>query len=479
MCCRTSGAPLVALRGPSPAITSYSLARVLLWLAFVLLVAAPMTAQPSTRETPIPPDPTGSAIAPSPGAGMYVGPASCASSNCHGATEPREVFDVLQNEYLTWLQRDAHSGAAGVLFEQDSRTIAANLGLERPPHEAQECLACHAFTPPPSRTARAPLELEDGISCEACHGPAGGWLGTHTEEGWTTDDGVETGLVDLSDPARRGRLCLSCHRGEGERVVDHRLLAAGHPQLVFELDNFSARMPRHWRPEPAEEVVRTWAVGQAVALERELELVASSAAASTAAQGRWPELSLMSCTDCHHSLAEERWRGRSGRRDPLGLPRWSPARWAVLRVVVARVAPEREAPLAATLEPLAAAVSRLGTPAGEAAEAARRVREPLAAARQALERASWGPRRVRALMLDLARDREGLTVADRASAEGTALALNTLAAALAEGGPGRLPAGAVDALEVLYRTLQEPHSWDRSGFVTALERLAESLEGGF
>jgi len=31
------------------------------------------------------------------------------------------------------------------------------------------------------------------------------------------------------------------------RFVDHEMIAAGHPDLFFELDSFSAVMPRHWK----------------------------------------------------------------------------------------------------------------------------------------------------------------------------------------------------------------------------------------
>ena len=42
------------------------------------------------------------------GVSKYVGPGSCAASACHGGVQPSSVTSVLQNEYSTWVVRDAH-----------------------------------------------------------------------------------------------------------------------------------------------------------------------------------------------------------------------------------------------------------------------------------------------------------------------------------------------------------------------------------
>ena len=41
----------------------------------------------------------------------------------------------------------------------------------------------------------------------------------------------------MRDLPTRARTCLACHMGSGNTVVDHELIAAGHPVLTFELDN--------------------------------------------------------------------------------------------------------------------------------------------------------------------------------------------------------------------------------------------------
>ncbi|MBV8166915.1 MAG: hypothetical protein JO021_08985, partial [Alphaproteobacteria bacterium] len=58
----------------------------------------------------------------------HLGVTSCAGSTCHGALEPFRNSNVLQNEYVTWSQKDKHSKAYKVLFDERSVRIAKNLG---------------------------------------------------------------------------------------------------------------------------------------------------------------------------------------------------------------------------------------------------------------------------------------------------------------------------------------------------------------
>src|ERR1700722_9727602 len=111
---------------------------------------------------------------------------------------------------------------------------------------APKCLACHALNPPSELRSRT-FDVSEGVSCESCHGPASGWLGPHTERNWTHAQSVAEGMVDTRDIVKRTEKCLSCHLGSEEKFVDHEMIAAGHPDLFFELASFSAAMPRHWK----------------------------------------------------------------------------------------------------------------------------------------------------------------------------------------------------------------------------------------
>ena len=134
---------------------------------------------------------------------------------------------------------------------------------------------------PEAERART-FDSTDGVSCESCHGPASNWLGPHTTKGWTHERSVAAGMRDLRDPVRRAENCLTCHLGTADKSVDHEMIAAGHPDLYFELASFTAAMPRHWKARatiaqrPLADV-RMLAAGQAVQFREQLQRVARNA----------------------------------------------------------------------------------------------------------------------------------------------------------------------------------------------------------
>ena len=223
--------------------------------AATLAVVLGSTPVPGATQAPPAPPPAGAtappaappaAAAPPPEKGFYLGPTACGSSSCHGSVEPRKTLGVRQDEYFIWQKKDLHARADGVLYDDRSRAIARRLHLGDP-GKSQVCLTCHALSVP-ARLQRGPLELEDGISCESCHGAASGWFEGHRSESWTHQQSVAAGMTDLRDVQVRANVCLSCHLGGPGRSVNHDLIAAGHPQLAFELDNYSEGMPAHWLP---------------------------------------------------------------------------------------------------------------------------------------------------------------------------------------------------------------------------------------
>jgi DNA-binding transcriptional ArsR family regulator len=112
--------------------------------------------------------------------------------------------------------------------------------------------------------------------------------------------------------------------------VDHDLIAAGHPDLAFELDTFTTAQPAHHRPAASALRVRAWAVGQSVALAEGMRLVRAHAGRS------WPEFSDLECYQCHHDLRAESWRIQRGygTRRPGSL-QINGARLEIVRVLAA------------------------------------------------------------------------------------------------------------------------------------------------
>jgi hypothetical protein len=247
----------------------------------------------------------------------YTGPGSCASPSCHGGVAPRSDNSVWQNEYSTWVVKDKHSQAFTALSLPVAVRMAKILGLPNA-FSAPKCLACHALDVPEAERART-FDASDGVSCENCHGPASNWLGPHTTKAWTHQQSVDAGMYDTRDVVHRSEKCLTCHLGTPQKFVDHEMIAAGHPDLYFELASFQAVMPKHWRErsdfttkdskdDPWADV-RALAVGQAVQLREQFRRVARYAQGPNVS-----EYSVMDCFACHHSLtsAQDSWRQELG-----------------------------------------------------------------------------------------------------------------------------------------------------------------------
>ncbi len=262
-----------------------------------------------------------SAAAAQPAAHAYIGAGGCASSNCHGGTTALAAAEsrVLGNEYATWSVSDKHARAAKALEEPHGKRIAQILGITDASHD-KRCAPCHvAGSPDKTRS--------DGVACEACHGPAEAWLGPHTRQN-SHEASVKAGMIDTKNLDTRARTCLACHLGARGQEVDHELIAAGHPDLAFELDTFTAAQPAHHRPAAANLRQRAWAVGEAVALGQFLRLVQS--------HGDKPEFSDLECYQCHHDLRSESWRLQRGygARKP-GAPQLDAARIEIVRLLAA------------------------------------------------------------------------------------------------------------------------------------------------
>ncbi len=420
--------------------------------------------------------------------GLYLGPTTCGSSSCHGSVVPRQTLGVRQDEYFIWQKRDLHAQAYGVLFNDRSRIIARRLGIAQP-GASEACVGCHALSVP-ARLRRGPLEIEDGVSCESCHGAASGWLEGHRSESWTHQQSVAAGMTDLRDIGVRSAICLSCHLGAADKTVNHDLIAAGHPVLAFELDNYSEAMPAHWLPfaqrranagEADTHGVRAWAVGQAAAFRSALDQLARRARAGG---DRWPEFAELSCDACHHSLAQERWRtarpadppGEPGRPGRPGLPRFSLAHYAVLRHLVAVAAPERQAALDGGVDRLAGQLARFDTPPAEVAATAEQLSRQAADLAARLDRMRWDDAQAHRLLLAVALDEGGLEVADYSSAQQAALAVQTLVSQLQAGDPRRLHAGLAAAAEGLAAELQSTYDFNAARFADRLAQLGRQLQ---
>lgn len=409
-----------------------------------------------------------------------VGTVNCASSTCHGAVAPWTGSTVMQNEYTTWSRLDKHSKAYAVLLNAQSRSIATKLGLKQGAENAQECLDCHAHTPPPALRGERHM-LSDGVDCEACHGPADKWIRSHTVPGTTHADNVAKGMYPTERPVEQAKLCLSCHVGDGSRSVSHRLMGAGHPRLSFELDTFAQLAPAHyridddWRKRKGDyDSVRLWAIGQALASKNLLDALADP---KRGRDGLFPELALFDCHACHHPMSEKKWTARLGVGP--GRMRLNDSNLLMLRAIVRATDPSGAAAFGDQVTQLHQAV---------AGNAAARGADPLALASALsatiqryigrLEQQRFTPALQRAVLVGLIDEAKRQQFSDYAGAEQAYMAISSLASSLAKQGALGGAAGVGDMnrkLAALRVTLANEDAFRPDVFATGLQGLSRTI----
>lgn len=298
-----------------------------------LLIIAALTAL-----TPVAAAPTGTPL-PQHSRDKSLGVASCASSLCHGAIDTWKNSPVLQNEYITWSRSDKHARAYSLLLNERSKDIARRLGLKAPAHASAVCLDCHAHNVREALRGER-FVLDDGVTCEACHGPSERWIKGHVGPQASHAQNLADGMFPTLDNVERARLCLSCHFGIRQKFVTHKMMAAGHPRMSFELDTFMQIQPPHFRIDSEAEKdrqlwesVRIWAIGQALSAFELLDILNDP---KRGRDGLFPELVLFDCYSCHHAMADKRQAGARLGVGP-GVVRLNDASLLMLRQIVRRV----------------------------------------------------------------------------------------------------------------------------------------------
>ena len=127
---------------------------------------------------------------------------------------------------------------------------------------------------------------------------------------------MTNGLYPTNEPVAQARLCLSCHFGNKDKFVTHRMMGAGHPRMSFELETFSQTQPPHfvidadWEQRKGSwDGVRVWAIGQALAASELLDVLLDP---KRSRDGLFPELVVFDCHACHHPMSDMRWTPRTG-----------------------------------------------------------------------------------------------------------------------------------------------------------------------
>ncbi len=419
----------------------------------------------------------------------YIGPGSCAATSCHGSVKPIAGSRVLQNEYSTWIIKDKHSRAYQALMGDVGERMARILKLGAKAEEAPKCLACHALYTTPEQRGRA-FEIAEGVSCENCHGPASGWLGPHTTRSWAHEKSVALGMHDTRDVIHRAEKCLECHLGTKNKFVDHEMIAAGHPDLYFELDSFSAVMPRHWKTpresepgKPAEDAawvgVREWSAGQAVQLRAAMERLTWGARNERFhKKDVWPEYSELSCFACHHALgpAKDSWRQEHryvGRRP--GDPAWNSSRYAVFRLLAKQIDSANAQELDRQLLAVSDEMSKLNSDRNAVASAASAAAPLAQRIAERLATMQYDQAVALRMLQRIPDDAENIALADERAAEQAAMALDSLYIAYSRDAKPANGSEVRAAINGLFQQLENPSAYNADQFASSLRRIRSLL----
>lgn len=144
----------------------------------------------------------------------YMGVDNC--KMCHKKVEKGNQFGV-------WSE-SKHATAFETLKSEESVKVAAEMGIEGSPTEAEECLTCHvtgwgkakgyevldAEFVANADNARAVKKNNSkaNVGCESCHGPGSGYKSKTTMEGIRNGE-IEAASVGLW--ASTAEVCKTCH----------------------------------------------------------------------------------------------------------------------------------------------------------------------------------------------------------------------------------------------------------------------------
>lgn len=394
----------------------------------------------------------------------HEGVATCASSLCHGSSQPLKAFySALQNEYTTWSQFDPHSNAYKVLLNKRSQEIARRLGIG-PAHEAPACLACHSDAVPAAQRG-VKFQLDDGVGCESCHGGAEKWLATHYQSPRIPrSEHLANGLVALEKPEVLAGTCLGCHVGDQNRFANHRMMAAGHPRLVFELDTYlelwrTSGGREHYRKKAPTNHSSTWVKGLLDSSRHQLNLIEQH---GTGRMGPIPDFGVFACHSCHRDLRLTAFGGPSALGNQPGDLRWQDAHLLVLRRVTAALQLNARTDLDRAIVALQKAAHG---DAGSLRAALSQTRTALSSAEKQLAEVNWSAAQLNAVAQSLVDASRRGEFPDPAAAEQASMGMVVMLAGL------KLDQGKRAEINRLFDDLRDDNVFDQRRFAKWMSML--------
>lgn len=137
----------------------------------------------------------------------YTGVKDCAK--CHDE-------ELIGDQEAEW-KKSPHAKAYETLKGDEAKKIAAEKGLAVPPHEADECVRCHATAHglEESDFHKRPLAISDGVQCESCHGP-----GSEYRKKKIMSSHEKAVAAGMWEPGENEEICTACHNSESPTFED-------------------------------------------------------------------------------------------------------------------------------------------------------------------------------------------------------------------------------------------------------------------
>jgi hypothetical protein len=330
----------------------------------------------------------------------------------------------------------------------------------------------------------AQFRLSDGVGCEACHGGSSEWIASHRAVGGTHAANVAKGMIPLDRPQVKAAVCLDCHFGsaDGGQFVSHRMMAAGHPRISFELDLFSTLQQHH--NEDADYAarkgrtnnVRVWAVGQAMALDRALSLYANP---QYGTEGAFPEFYFYDCHSCHRRIEDaETFKPTAldnpGRNIAPGTPPFNDENMIMLSAAARVVAPA----VAARFDTDSKAFHHANTESRAAAIAAgTKLRASARALAEAFGSATFDRTRTMAIIESISSEAISPRFTDYTGSTQSVMAVDTLLNAMVNA--GQVPPGSAQAIRGdinrAYAAVKDPNDYRPLEFRRALGSAVRTI----
>ncbi len=250
------------------------------------------------------------------------------------------------------------------------------------------------------------------------------------------------------------------------------MIAAGHPDLNFELDSYDAIEPQHWK-DPSDSLygMRVWSVGQAVQLRESLERLARHANGTI-----WPEYSEYECYGCHHPLGkpENSWRQQRGyaHRRPGNAP-WNQSSYTVFRVLVKDIDPASSQELERNLTEVFTNASELSPSHLELAQSATAASRATQVLALRLNTMNFDRAQALRMLKSICSDSERIANDGTRSADQAAMALDSLFLAYVKNAAAQ-PA-VREAIDGLFRQLKDPSGYSVPQFAAQMRKVGAAL----